>query len=81
MTSKPTIYPLFMDNKISHKSEISQLCPTLCDSMDFTVHGSPGQDTGVDSLYLLQYSWASLLAQLIKNLPAVQETWVRSLGW
>ena len=25
--------------------------------------------------------WASLVAQLLKNLPAVQETWVRSLGW
>ena len=25
--------------------------------------------------------WASLLAQLVKNLPAMQETWVRSLGW
>ena len=30
--------------------------------------------------YPLQYSWASLVAQLIKNPPAVQETWVRSLG-
>ena len=28
-----------------------------------------------------QYSWASLVAQLVKNLPAMQETWVRSLGW
>jgi len=25
--------------------------------------------------------WASLVSQLIKNLPAVQKTWVRSLGW
>ena len=25
--------------------------------------------------------WASLLAQLVKNLPAMQETWVRALGW
>ena len=24
---------------------------------------------------------ASLVAQLVKNLPAVQQTWVRSLGW
>ena len=29
----------------------------------------------------LQDSWASLVAQLVKNLPAMQETWVRSLGW
>ena len=25
--------------------------------------------------------WGSLLDQLVKNLPAMQETWVRSLGW
>ena len=38
---------------------------------------SPGEGIG----YPFQYSWASLVAQLIKNPPAVQETWVRSLGW
>ena len=25
--------------------------------------------------------WASLVAQLVENPPAMQETWVRSLGW
>ena len=25
--------------------------------------------------------WASLVAQTVKNLPAMQETWVRSQGW
>ena len=34
---------------------------------------------GID--YPLQYSWASLVAQLVKNLPAMWETWVPSLGW
>ena len=29
--------------------------------------------------YLLQYSWASLVAQLVKNRPAMQQTWVLSL--
>ena len=29
----------------------------------------------------LQYSWASLVSQLVKNPPAMWETWVRSLGW
>ena len=38
---------------------------------------SPGEGIG----YPLQYSWASLVAQLVKNLPAMPETWVRSLGW
>ena len=31
--------------------------------------------------YTFQYSWASLVAQLVKNLPAMWETWVRSLGF
>ena len=38
---------------------------------------SPGEGKG----YPLQYSWASLVAQMVKNLPAEQETWVQSLGW
>ena len=29
----------------------------------------------------LQCSWASLVAQLVKNPPAIWKTWVRSLGW
>ena len=31
--------------------------------------------------YPLQYAWAFLVAQTIKNLPAMWETWVQSLGW
>ena len=27
------------------------------------------------------YCWASLAAQMVNSLPAVQETWVQSLGW
>ena len=38
---------------------------------------SPGEGIG----YPLQYSWASLMAQMVKNPPAMQETRVRSLGW
>ena len=41
------------------------------------LQGSAGEGIG----YPLQYSWASLVAQLVKNLPAVWEIWVRSLGW
>ena len=32
-------------------------------------------------LHLYMWKWASLLAQMIKNPPAMQETQVRSLGW
>ena len=38
---------------------------------------SPGEGIG----YPLQYSLASLLAQMVKNSPAIWETWVQSLGW
>ena len=31
--------------------------------------------------YPRQYSWASLVAQLVQNLPAMWETWIQSLGW
>ena len=31
--------------------------------------------------YPVQYSWASLLAQLVNNPPAMLEPWVRSLSW
>ena len=33
------------------------------------------------SLWLLGSLWASLVAQMIKHLPAMWETWVQSLGW
>jgi len=37
----------------------------------------PGEGIG----YPLQYSWASLVAQMVKNPPAMRETWIQSLGW
>ena len=33
------------------------------------------------TFHLILNSWASLLAQLVKNLPAMWETWVLSPGW
>ena len=40
-----------------------------------------GQSTGEGIGYPLQFSWVSLVAQLVENPPAVWETWVRFLGW
>ena len=40
-----------------------------------------GRLAGEGISYPLQYSWASLVAQLVKNPPAMWETWVSSLGW
>ena len=38
---------------------------------------SPAEGIG----FPLQYSWASLVAQMVKNPCVMQETWVQSLGW
>ena len=40
-----------------------------------------GRSRGEGIGYPFQYSWASLVAQLVKNPPAMWETWVQSLGW
>ena len=50
---------------------------------EILVHLLPGsgRSAGEGIGYPRQYSWASLVAQLVKNLPAMQETRVRSLGW
>ena len=40
-----------------------------------------GRSTGEGIDYPLQYSWASLVGQLVKNPPVMWEIWVRSLGW
>ena len=49
--------------------------------------GDPGSSPGSGRFagerigYSLQYSWDSLVAQLVENLPAMWETWVWSMGW
>ena len=40
-----------------------------------------GRSAGEGIGYLLQYFWASSVVQLVKNLPAMRETWAQSLGW
>ena len=40
-----------------------------------------GRSAGEGIGYPLQYSWASLVAQLVKNPPETQETWVGKIPW
>ena len=40
-----------------------------------------GGYTGEEIVYPFQYSWASLVAQLVKNPSVIWETWLQSLGW
>ena len=44
------------------------------------IHGF-GRSPGEGIVYPLQYSWASLVAELVKNPPVMWDTWVGSLGW
>ena len=52
-----------------------------CNAGDLSSIPGLGGSLGDGIGYPVQYSWASLVAQLIKNPPAMQETWVQSLGW
>ena len=54
---------------------------SACDAGDLGSSPGLGRSPGEGIGYPLQDSWASLVAQLMKNLPVMQETWVRALGW
>ena len=53
---------------------------SACNAGDLSSIPESGRSPGERIGYPLQYSWASLVAQSVKNLPAMRETWVRSLG-
>ena len=57
----------------------SDIKESVCNAGDPSSIPGSGRCPGEGIGYPLQYSWASLVAQLIKNLPSVQETWVQSL--
>ena len=52
-----------------------------CNAGDHSSVPGSGRSPGEGIVYPLQYSWVSLLAQTVKKPPAIQETWVQSLGW
>ena len=54
---------------------------SACNAGDPSSFPGLGRSAGEGTGYPLQYSWASLVAQLVRNLPTTQETWARSLGW
>ena len=54
---------------------------SACDAGDPGLIPGWGRSLGEGIGYLLQYSWASLVAQLVKSPPAMWETWVWTLGW
>ena len=68
-----SIFEGFPDSSVGKES--------ACDSGDPSLIPGSGRSAGEGIGYPLQYCWASLVAQLVKNLPEMQETWVQSLGW
>ena len=54
---------------------------STCNAGDPGLIPGSGRSAGEGIGYPFQYSWVSLMAQLVKNSPAMQETWVCSLGW
>ena len=52
---------------------------SICNAGDPGLIPGVGRSSGEGLGY--PSSWASLVAQLVKNVPAMRETWVRSLGW
>ena len=61
------------DNSVGKKSTYNSGDPNLIPGL--------GRSAGEGIGYPFLYSWASPVAQLVKNLPAMWETWVQSLGW
>ena len=53
---------------------------SACNAGDTALIPGSGRSAGEGIGYPLQYFWASLVAQLVKNPPAMWETWARSLG-
>ena len=54
---------------------------SACNAGDPSLIPGLGRSAGKGIGHPLQYPWASLMSQVVKNLPAMQETWVQSLGW
>ena len=68
-----TRFPVFLDSSVGKESASNVGDPSLIPG--------PGRSPGEGISYPLHCSWASLVAQLAKNLPAMWETWVQSLDW
>ena len=74
---------------LNKESQISSFCfpdssagkGSTCSAGDPGSIPGPGRSPGEGIGHPLRYSWASLMAQLVKNPPTMWETWVQSLGW
>ena len=63
----------FLDSSVGKELTCNPGDPGLIPGLE----SSPGAGVG----YPLQYSWGFLVAQTVKNPPAMRETWIQSLDW
>ena len=70
--TKPEAVKVFPDSSVGKESTCHAGNPSSIPRL--------GRSMGEGIGYPFQYSWPSLLAQLVKNLSAMWETWVQSLG-
>ena len=63
----------FPDSSVGKESSCNAGDPSLIPEL--------GRSDGEGIGYPLQYFWAALVTQLVKNPPVMQESWVLSLGW
>ena len=66
---------------VSQMRESSVGKESACNAGDPSSIPGLGKSSGGGIVYPYQYSWSSLMAQMVKNLPAVLETWDQSLSW
>ena len=75
----PTARQPVLQNWLSLHSSAGK--ESICNAGDSSSISELGRSAGKGLVYPLQYSWASLMAQMVKNPPPMQETWVPSLSW
>ena len=68
-----SVFKQFPDSSVGKESACNAGDPGLIPGL--------GRSAGEGIGYPLQYSWASLVAQMVKNSTAMKETQVQSLGW
>ena len=69
----PPIYKGFPGSSVGKES--------ACIAGDLSLISGSGRHCEEGIGYPLRYSWTSLLVEMMKNLPAMRENWVWSLGW
>ena len=74
-------YPFWKTTALCILTNSKLLYQNPCNADDPSSIPGLGRSPGEGICYPVQYSWVSLVAQTVKNPPAIQETWVRCSGW